>query len=41
MALFNLSNQLGKLGEGLAAQAGLTTQQWLGLLKVAGDPNAH
>lgn len=41
MALFNLSNQLGKLGEGLAAQAGLTTQQWLVLLQVAGDPNFH
>ncbi len=39
MALFNLSNQLGKLGEGLAARAGLTTQQWLVLLQVAGDPN--
>jgi DNA-binding MarR family transcriptional regulator len=41
MALFNLSNQVGKLGEGLAAQAGLTTQQWLVLLQVAGDPNFH
>jgi DNA-binding MarR family transcriptional regulator len=41
MALFNLSNQLAKLGEGLAARAGLTTQQWLVLLQVAGDPNFH
>lgn len=39
LAVFDLSNQLGKLGEGLAAQAGLTTQQWLVLLQVAGDPN--
>lgn len=39
LAVLDLSNQLGKLGEGLAAQAGLTTQQWLVLLQVAGDPN--
>jgi DNA-binding MarR family transcriptional regulator len=41
MALFNLSHQVGKLGEGLAAHAGLTTQQWLVLLQVAGDPNFY
>ena len=41
LAVLDLSNQLGKLGEGLAAQAGLTTQQWLVLLQVAGDPNFH
>jgi DNA-binding MarR family transcriptional regulator len=41
LAVLDLSNQLGKLGEGLAGQAGLTTQQWLVLLQVAGDPNFH
>lgn len=41
LAVLDLSNQLGKLGEGLAARAGLTTQQWLVLLQVAGDPNFH
>ena len=41
LAVLDLSNQLGKLGEGLAAHAGLTTQQWLILLQVAGDPNFH
>lgn len=41
LAFFDLSNHLTKLGEGLAAQAGLTTQQWLVLLQVAGDPNFH
>ena len=39
LAVLDLSNQLGKLGEGLAGHAGLTTQQWLVLLQVAGDPN--
>ena len=39
LAVLDLSNQLGKLGEGLGARAGLTTQQWLVLLQVAGDPN--
>jgi hypothetical protein len=39
LTLFDLSNHLGKLGEGLAGRAGLTTQQWLLLLQVAGDPN--
>jgi DNA-binding MarR family transcriptional regulator len=41
LSVLDLSNQLGKLGEGLAAHAGLTTQQWLVLLQVAGDPNFH
>ncbi|MBX7185866.1 MAG: MarR family winged helix-turn-helix transcriptional regulator [Vicinamibacteria bacterium] len=41
LAVLDLSNQLGKLGEGLAGHAGLTTQQWLVLLQVAGDPNFH
>lgn len=41
LAFFDLSNQLAKLGEALAARAGLTTQQWLVLLQVAGDPNFH
>ncbi len=41
LALFDLSNQLSKLGEELAGRAGLTTQQWLVLLQVAGDPNFH
>jgi DNA-binding MarR family transcriptional regulator len=41
LAVLDLSNQLAKLGEGLAAHAGLTTQQWLVLLQVAGDPNFH
>ncbi|MEI6669270.1 MAG: MarR family transcriptional regulator, partial [Acidobacteriota bacterium] len=32
-------NQLTKLGGDLTARAGLTPQQWLVLLQVAGDPN--
>lgn len=39
LALFDLSNQLNRLGERLAGRAGLTAQQWLVLLQVAGDPN--
>jgi DNA-binding MarR family transcriptional regulator len=39
LTLFDIANELGKLGDGLASQAGLTTQQWLLLLQVAGDPN--
>lgn len=39
LALFDLANQIGKLGEELAAREGLTTQQWMVLLQVAGDPN--
>lgn len=39
LTLFDIANELGKLGDGLASQAGLTTQQWLMLLQIAGDPN--
>lgn len=41
LALFDVTNQLHKLGDEVAAGAGLTTQQWLVLLQVAGDPNFH
>ncbi len=39
LTLFDLANQLVRRGDRLAAVAGLTTQQWLVLLQVAGDPN--
>lgn len=39
LALFDIANELGKLGDGVASGAGLTTQQWLLLLQIAGDPN--
>jgi len=39
LTLFDISNELGKLGDGVASRAGLTTQQWLMLLQIAGDPN--
>jgi len=39
LSLFDLSNHLQRRGEQLAAGAGLTTQQWLVLLQIAGDPN--
>lgn len=39
LALFDVAGQLHKLGDQVAAGAGLTTQQWLLLLQVAGDPN--
>ena len=39
LALFDIANELGKLGDGVASRAGLTTQQWLLLLQIAGDPN--
>jgi DNA-binding MarR family transcriptional regulator len=39
LTLFDIANELGKLGEGVASRAGLTTQQWLLLLQIAGDPN--
>lgn len=39
LALFDLANHLQRRGERLAAMAGLTTQQWLVLLQIAGDPN--
>ena len=39
LTFFDLANQLSKLGEEVAAGAALTTQQWLVLLQIAGDPN--
>jgi DNA-binding MarR family transcriptional regulator len=39
LTLFDIANELGKLGDGVASKAGLTTQQWLMLLQVADDPN--
>jgi DNA-binding MarR family transcriptional regulator len=39
LTLFDIANELGKLGDGVSARAGLTTQQWLLLLQIAGDPN--
>lgn len=39
LALFDVTNHLYRLGERLAGAAGLTTQQWLVLLQIAGDPN--
>jgi len=39
LTLFDIANELGKLGDGVASRAGLTTQQWLMLLQIAGDPN--
>lgn len=38
-ALFDLANHLTRRGERLAGEAGLTTQQWVVLLQIAGDPN--
>jgi len=39
LTLFDIANELGKLGNGVSSRAGLTTQQWLMLLQIAGDPN--
>jgi DNA-binding MarR family transcriptional regulator len=39
LTLFDIANELGKLGDGVSSRAGLTTQQWLMLLQIAGDPN--
>jgi DNA-binding MarR family transcriptional regulator len=39
LTLFDLANHLVRRGEKLALTAGLTTQQWLVLLQIAGDPN--
>ena len=39
LTLFDIANELGKLGEGVSSRANLTTQQWLLLLQIAGDPN--
>ncbi len=37
--LFDLANHLMRRGERLAGSAGLTTQQWIVLLQIAGDAN--
>ncbi len=39
LTLLDLANHLAKNGEAMAAQEDLTTQQWLVLLQIAGDPN--
>ncbi len=39
LTLFDLANHLQRRGELLASAARLTTQQWLVLLQIAGDPN--
>jgi DNA-binding MarR family transcriptional regulator len=39
LTLVDIANELGKLGEGVSCKAGLTTQQLLMLLQIAGDPN--
>lgn len=39
LTLLDVANHLAKNGEALAAQVGLTSQQWLVLLQIAGDPN--
>ena len=38
LTLFDLVNYLTKNGESLSREAGLTVQQWILLLQVAGDP---
>lgn len=39
LTLLDLANHLTRNGERLARQEGLTAQQWLLLLQIAGDPN--
>jgi MarR family transcriptional regulator for hemolysin len=39
LTLFDLVNYLTKNGESMSRQSGLTVQQWILLLQVAGDPN--
>jgi MarR family transcriptional regulator, transcriptional regulator for hemolysin len=39
LTLFDIANELGKLGERASSKTGLTTQQSLTLLQIAGDPN--
>ena len=39
LTLLDLANHLTRNGERLAQQEGLTAQQWLLLLQIAGDPN--
>ncbi len=39
MSIFELSNQLKKIGDEVYQKVGLTTQQWLILLHLASNPN--
>ncbi len=39
LTLLDLANHLTRAGERLAREEGLTAQQWLLLLQIAGDPN--
>jgi len=39
LTLLDLANHLTRAGERIAQQEGLTAQQWLLLLQIAGDPN--
>jgi DNA-binding MarR family transcriptional regulator len=39
LTLLDLANHLTRNGERMARQEGLTAQQWLLLLQIAGDPN--
>ena len=39
LSIFDLVNYLTKNGESMSREAGLTVQQWILLLQVAGDPN--
>ncbi len=39
LTLLDVANHLARNGEAMAAQEGLTSQQWLVLLQIAGDPN--
>jgi len=39
LTLLDLANHLTRNGERIAQQEGLTAQQWLLLLQIAGDPN--
>lgn len=39
LSIFDLSNQLKKIGDEVYQKVGLTTQQWLILMHLAGNPN--
>lgn len=39
LRIFDLSNQLKKIGDEVYPKVGLTTQQWLILLHLANNPN--
>ncbi len=39
LSIFDLSNQLKKIGDDVYLKVGLTTQQWLILLHLSGNPN--